>query len=1129
MEQRLQHKDVWLIAVCVCITAISLLIGTHYFYSAFPEATIDFRITRDEARDTGQSFLRHHGFDLDGYRHSGIFEYDGQAKTFLERELRLEGATEVIGDPVRLWRWSSRWVKELQKEEFRVEYTTTGDLVGFAHLIEEEEKGASLEQSSARQVAEQFLQHSLQRDLTTLEFVEAVTTQRPQRADHSFTWKLKEFDISEATYRFRVGVQGDLVGSYAEFLKVPEAWQREYRELRSANEATGLVAGTLMMFTWIAMLVVIVMNIRHENVRWKTVITFASIAFVLTLLAQLNVLPLTEYGFDTTDTYGSFLTDQLLSGLFLAFLSALSIAVLTAGAEPEYRRGFANQISLSDQFSLDGIRTKRFLLGTIIGLTLTAVFVAYQTLFYLAADKLGAWSPADIPYSAMVNTYIPWIVVLLIGFMPAVSEEFTSRAFSIPFLQRFLKWRWLAVVIPALVWGFAHANYPQQPFYIRGIEVGLVGIVLGYVVLRWGLLPALVWHYTIDALLTAMILLRSSNSYFVVSAAISVGIMLLPLMVAIALYVRHRFFIDATSLLNSEDPPSVTRADRRADSGSSPEALLSAAVLEVHYRPQTTVRLLVMAGLVAISLSIFLIDAQEPLPDFVVSVTADDAEQIARDYLETSAVDLTDYRTVVSQKQQVDGDASRYRMQRGGLAQVNRLYRLDLSPCLWQVRFFRPLQKEEYQVFVDVTDGSVYTVTHLLEEEAPGADLHEEDARQLAEQHLRHFGLDPESFELVEASSEMLVARRDHSFEFEARDGDRRNVDESRFRCVVGIAGDRAVSLRRYVKVPEEWLRQRRERTTLGTVLRWFVPILLVAICLHLFWLLIKQIRSGDIRWRGPVVIGIVGAALILTVFLNNLGTLYASYSTQQPEGVFILTRCLLGLVAMLSAGIGLTGAVGMALSLYPRCLQRIRDERWRYLQDAVWVAVIAWLAGLVINRVRLLAADHFPEHFGAAGFPIPSGLDALLPFWDGMAGALLLAYAFPFAMAVVIYYATKVIVRPSLIVTAVLILSACGAGASAQTAGEFTASFSMSLLNTGAMALILVFLLRDNILAYVLFGLFKGSLEGAYLMVTQPASLFQIHGWLLLGTILALTLGSWVLAMKKSASSESQRGVRRL
>ena len=88
------------------IAAVSLAVGVHYFYRAFPEASIDFRVTRDEAKEQAADFITARGFDLADYRHSAIFRYDNDTKTFLERELGLEGATQVIGDPVQLWRWS---------------------------------------------------------------------------------------------------------------------------------------------------------------------------------------------------------------------------------------------------------------------------------------------------------------------------------------------------------------------------------------------------------------------------------------------------------------------------------------------------------------------------------------------------------------------------------------------------------------------------------------------------------------------------------------------------------------------------------------------------------------------------------------------------------------------------------------------------------------------------------------------------------------------------------------------------------------------------------------------------------------------------------------------------------------
>ena len=144
-----------------------------------------------------------------------------------------------------------------------------------------------------------------------------------------------------------------------------------------------------------------------------------------------------------------------------------------------YREAFPEKVSLGNLFSRRGLRTKRFFLGAILGVTLCAIFLAYQTAFYIVANKLGAWSPADVPYSDLLNTKFPWLYVLLGGYLPAVSEEFLFRMFAIPFLRKVVRWLPAAIVLAGFIWGFGHAGYPNQPFFIRGLEVGIGGVALG--------------------------------------------------------------------------------------------------------------------------------------------------------------------------------------------------------------------------------------------------------------------------------------------------------------------------------------------------------------------------------------------------------------------------------------------------------------------------------------------------------------------------------------------------------------------------------------------------------------------------------------------------------------------------
>src|SRR6267154_1448284 len=203
-----------------------------------------------------------------------------------------------------------------------------------------------------------------------------------------------------------------------------------------------------------------------------------------------------------------------MGALLFGLGSALTVTLVLPGGEPLYRAAKPQFLRLREAFTMRGLRTKEFFSSCIVGLSLAAAHMGFLVAFYLIANKFGAWSPQDLNYEDSVSTTIPWIGGMAIGLLASTSEEFLFRLFAIPFLQRLTKSNVMAIVLPAFSWGFLHTAYPNEPPYIRGLEVGVLGIVVGIVMLRWGILATLAWHYTVDASLVGLLLIRSSSWYF---------------------------------------------------------------------------------------------------------------------------------------------------------------------------------------------------------------------------------------------------------------------------------------------------------------------------------------------------------------------------------------------------------------------------------------------------------------------------------------------------------------------------------------------------------------------------------------------------------------------------------------
>lgn len=1112
MPVKLTSAQYRMIGLVVAVAAVSLSIGVNYFWRAFPEAAIQFRVNRDGSEPIAQKFLAGAGARVEGYRHAAIFGYDDQAKVYLERTQGLERMNGLTQGPVRLWRWSHRWFKPQQKEEYRVEVTPAGAVVGFEHEIPETAPGANLEVDPARQIAEIFLREVMHRDLDGLEFVETETEKRPARTDHSFTWKQKDVELGDGSYRISVQVDGDRVAAYSEFVKVPEQWSRDYQKLRSRNISAQLVDQVFLFLLLGAMVVVLVLRLRDRDVPGRAALGFGIVAAVLFFLGQWNNFGLEEFGYQTTDSYSSFMGNYLVSSLLGALGWGAAIFVLVAGSEPIYRENYPGLISFRRYLNWKGLRTRSFFMANVVGIGLTFFFFAYQTVFYLAANKLGAWAPSEVNYSDLLNTRIPWVWVLFIGFIPAVSEEMTFRAFAIPFLKKFLRSGPLALVLAAFIWGFGHAAYPNQPFYIRGLEVGVGGIIVGIFMLRFGILATLIWHYSVDALYTAFLLLRSGNTYLMVSGGVTAGIMLIPLVVALVAYWRTGNFAEEDLLTNASEGVSRPPREAAAEKEETPLA----------YRPLTTQRLIAAGILTVVFAAVAFVPVRRFGEGFEIRTGKQEALRKAEAYLRERHVDTSRLRTVALLSANIDPLAVRYLLERRSIAETDRVYRQATKLALWEVRFFRPLEKEEHLVFVDPAEGGVFAYRHALDEDAPGASLSPEEARALAEKALAQHGYRVSEFELQDSQANKRKARTDYTLTWQAKAGDPRNVGDEHYRLEVDIAGDQVAGFSRRFKIPEEWLRAREAATISKVLLTACSVVLGAALFSGLLFLFIQRLKSHQIRWRPAAAVGTFLAASVLLMELNSLPLVARQYSTYLSWNTFLLQVAVGYLIVPLLLGLVGWVVVALATSFYPDAWRIFRpSDRRVWGRDALVAVAVGLAAGAGLGRLGGLFAARFHKFVPIRIDLVPDAINTYLPGPGVFLGALRSAILAAALAALVIYMVRWGLARRAWWVWACGALALVALGPSgAHSVREYCAGWVMNFVPLALALLLLVLFFRNNLLAYVA-AAFCTFVAGPLLdMLENPQPYFRLNGVAL--ALLALLALAWLFLSARSEPAQN-------
>lgn len=1088
--ERLTTADRRMLLVAVVIAVFSLIIALIYFDDAFPEANIHFEVDRGESHQIAMSFLQSHGVTIEPWRHASIFSHDNQAKIYLERTLGLDRANRVIGDSVQIWRWRHRWFQSRQKEEYQVDISPEGVITRYDRTLPEDAGGANLSREEARDLAAELLSRELYRDIEELTFVEHASNVLPNRTDHTFTWEHNRIHPGEAQYRYEVTIQGDELGGYREYLKVPEAWQRDYQQLRSANTTTGTVASFFLLLTGLAMLVVLILRARRADIRWKTALIFGGIAFVLTLASQLNTFPITVFNYSTKEAFGDFILQQIFMAILQALLVGGGIFFLTAAAEPLYRERYGKKLSLSRAFTMKGFRTKKFFFALVIGLVMTCFFMAYQTIFYLVASEFGAWSPADIPYSDLLNTAVPWIFVLLMGFFPAVSEEFISRMFSIPFLEKFLKSRWLAVLIPALIWGFGHAGYPNQPFYIRGLEVSIAGVIIGFLMLRFGIVAALIWHYTVDAFYTAFLLFGSGDTYFVISGGISAGLFLLPLLASVYFYLRRGGFRPATGVTNSDEGTAPPRESEEP----------SPVQVTYHPLPRRTLLIGLLAGVI-IGAGIF-VPGEKP-SDFVsVEVPKREIDNRADAWLASRTDSTGGYRKAITLHDTRRQQPMKYLLEQTTVDSTRQVLREILYPAVWRVRFFKPLQKEEYRIHYHPETAEVLAFQHILPEDAPGDSLSDSEALDLSAGYLLQMGVDTSLYLPKTVEQQSRPNRLDYRIVWEADSLHWASVREGKPQIQMEVLGGTVGKALWDYKLPEEWTRSRTAQT-LGRTVHNYGRILVIALfgIVGLVLLVVQYRREDGFAWRPSVWIGAVFFLVSLLLSLNRFDTLLASYTTTIPFTQYQL----MVLISLLISSLGVGGVVLLGTSLnrlyFPGILQSWRvPDRYLFARDSVVTILIALSGYVGIRQIQTWIKLRFPEYALFSTGDVSSAIDAMVPGFAVFGSAIIQGVIIAVGLGLFAIIWKRYFDHPVIRIFALILILFIFVPPRTLTWEEWGLQAVVTALPLLWGAFVWVVFVRDNYLSYVLIPVYAIIITQGANLYTQGGNTYIIHGLVVLG-----------------------------
>lgn len=820
------------------MSALAAVVAVKNLFVVSPSLQFAVTFSREEALQAAETFRLENFPQLAARRQAIVFESDAALQHYVELEAGgVAGFQQLIGNPAAATHgWWVRLFSEGQEEELGVGFFPDGQLAGFAFRQPENNPGADLPEPEALALTEAAITSLLGEQFADYHLLNsAVVRQTRGRADHRFTWEHKHLQAGEARFRLEALLAGDQLVSLVRIKHIPQAFEQRFGEMRALNQRISQVANALMglVFGLGGFLLGGIWLIRQGQLQWrKAVWPGVVLAAGLASVVIVN-LPTAWMYYQTVTSSGTFLFQQLFQALATFFFFGIFWVALYAVAEGLSRMAFPRHPGLYGFFKAPQAASPE-IAGRVLGAYIwTGFFLLYAVLFIALTARWGWWQPAWSQVDPnILASWRPGVAPLFNALQAGTWEECLFRAIPLSMAvllgRRFGMLRPLVIgtlLLQALVFAGAHANYPNLPGYSRVVELFIPALVFGLVFLRYGLMIAILTHFLYDLVLMSLPLFMTDDSRLWIDRAIVIAAGLLPLLAV--MWARWR----AGSWQSLSD-------------SARNQGLLVNVVVREQVAPPPVISVpgswqfspAVLVVITAIGIGGLLLAWTRPDAVQWQGYTASRSEalQAAEQVLQARGVQLeSGWRASVTA---IGGESNAYVWQEVGASGYQQLIGRYLSAPRWRVqwqRFDGPVEErtEVWTVLLN-PDASLHAVSQRLPEARPGASLDREQALHLAAAFVAEAGWEDAAQWQEKAVREInRPARRDWVVEW--LNPDDWQQDEATAWIRVVVAGDRVVDASRGIDTPEAWHRQQQirqsERTPLNIAAAVLALVLFIA------------------------------------------------------------------------------------------------------------------------------------------------------------------------------------------------------------------------------------------------------------------------------------------------------------